>query len=246
MPLKQSLFKEFDVKKLLPIVNALRGYHGHRVIGMDNIPAKGGALVVSNHSLATYDMMLLYGAILQERNRLVRPLMDRLFTKIPFVGEFAESLGARVGNQRNGKILLDQGELISVAPGGMQEALRPSEQKYHLMWEKRKGFVRLAIQSGAPIILAACPRADDIYDVYPSKITEAAYKTFKIPLPLLRGVGLTFLPKPVELIHVVGEPLSPPKEVRGAKKKQEQIDEFHAFVVKKMEDLMAKALKVNT
>lgn len=74
-------FEGFDPVKLLPVVNALRGYHTHQVYGMENIPKEGPAILASNHSLATYDLIMLYGAIYEQTGRMVRPLMDRLFSE---------------------------------------------------------------------------------------------------------------------------------------------------------------------
>ena len=37
------------------VMNRAARYHDHRVEGLEHIPASGPALIVVNHSLATYD-----------------------------------------------------------------------------------------------------------------------------------------------------------------------------------------------
>ena len=127
----------------------------------------------------------------------------------------------------NAKELLEKGELVAVAPGGMREALRPSSERYQILWEKRKGFARLAIKTGAPIVLAICPKADDLYEVYPSRLTKWAYQTFKVPVFLARGLGPSPIPRPVKLAHFVSKPIYPPKFVNDKIKDRMILDRFH-------------------
>lgn len=243
--MEHKLFENFDVKKLLPLVNGLRGYHSHKTHGIEHIPLKGPGLIVSSHSLATYDLLLLFAAILEERSRMVRPMMDRLFTKIPILVDFVEALGARVGSQKNGLHLLARGELVVVAPGGMREALRPSTEKYQLRWQDRKGFIKLAIEAQVPVILTCCPKADDLYEIQESKITEFAYKNLKIPVPIAFGLSFSLIPKPIELHHLINKPIKPPKKMRGKEKFAEQVDDFHGEITEAMEALIKKALTLS-
>jgi hypothetical protein len=60
------------------------------------------------------------------------------------------------------------------------------------------------------MLFAACPAADEIYKVYPSRITDRIYDRFHIPLPLARGIGPTLLPRPVQLTAYLSPLLVPP------------------------------------
>ena len=95
----------------------------------------------------------------------------------------------RMASHGAGEQLLEQGLLVVVAPGGMKEALRPREERYQVKWSDRKGFVRLALRTGAPLVMAACPKADDLYDVVDSDLTRRIYDQFHLPIPMLRGEG---------------------------------------------------------
>jgi 1-acyl-sn-glycerol-3-phosphate acyltransferase len=231
------------IESVYPVINALRLYHRHEVIGLENVPTEGSGLIVCNHSLATYDMSLLMCAIYDQTHRIVRSLIDHTFYKIPFLGELMEVFGSVEGTPENAIKILTEGNLVTVAPGGMSEALRPSSQRYQIRWDRRKGFARLAIQAQAPVILAACPKADDIYQVYPSQISNYIYETFRFPFFLARGVGLSPLPRPVKLIHFLSEPMIPPKPAKSEKTAANQLEKFHKELIVRMEELMAAAIR---
>ena len=66
--------------------------------------------------------------------------------------------------------------------GGWREALGPRDARCEGRWDTRKGFVRLALQAGVPIVLSACPAADDLYDVYGSALTDWIYEQVHVPV----------------------------------------------------------------
>ena len=231
------------VNSILPLVAGMRKYHRHEVVGLERIPKKGSAIIVVNHSLATYDIVLLLSTIYTELHRLPRPLIDRTFFKFPGLGELCNLFGAVQGSQESALRLLARDELITVAPGGMRESLRPMTQRYQIRWDRRKGFARLAMLSGAPVVLAACPKADDMYDVYPSKFTAWVYRQFRLPAPIARGLGLSPIPKPVKLVHYLSKPIKPPPMPDDPEEAKEAIAAFHAKLITNMEKLIGKAIQ---
>lgn len=235
--------REQLIHKVLPIVQAMRRYHRHEVIGLEQVPRDSRVLVVVNHSLATYDIVLLMTAFYTDLKRLPRPLIDRLFFRIPYLGDLTEYFGAVQGSQESARQLLEDDELVTVAPGGMREALRPSSERYQIRWEKRYGFVKLAMETKSPIVLAACPRADDLYEVYNNPLTEFFYNKFKVPIFLARGLGPTPLPRPVKLVHVLSEPMVPPEPGTTERENDKRAKKFHSQLVKRMHALMAEAIQ---
>lgn len=231
------------IDRLIPVLQAARTYHRHEVVGMEHLPKEGAALVVVNHSLATYDIVLLMTAIYSDFGRLPRPLIDRLFFKVPFVGQLATIFGAVQGSQNGATDLLKAGHIVTVAPGGMREALRPSSERYQIRWEKRHGFAKLAMKTQTPIILAACPKADDLYQVYPSHLTAWFYRTFRVPVFIARGIGLTPLPRPVKLVHFLSEPLVPPPWTEDEDKNAAAAEAFHSQLVERMHQLIGDAIQ---
>ncbi|MFK7871836.1 MAG: lysophospholipid acyltransferase family protein [Oligoflexales bacterium] len=230
------------VEKVIPILKFLKFYHQHKVVGLERLPEHGAALVLFNHSLATYDMGLFGYASYEKYGRFPRVLADHFFFKADWMAQLVEGIGGVDGNMDNGLELLKKGELVGIAPGGMRESLRPSSQRYQLLWERRKGFAKMAIQAQVPVIITICPRADDLYDVYPFPMTKAIYKRWKFPFFLARGFGLSLLPRPVQLTHYVSEPIQPPKLPKHKKKQEQVFEEFHQFLVESAQKLLAQAV----
>src|SRR5262249_2871829 len=114
--------------------------------------------------------------------------------RFPPMARALNDIGIIPGDRQTAIDLLKRGELVGLGPGGMREALRSSKSKYQFDWADRLGFVWVSMLSGAPILLAACPSADDIYTVYDTPLTSWAYKNHHLPLPLFRGLGLSVLP----------------------------------------------------
>ena len=200
---------------LEPVIKGLKIYHRYAVSGLDYIPRKGRAIIVVNHSLATYDILMLIHSIYDQTGRLPRPLVDRLIGHIPMLSTITHELGCITGSPENAQQLLAEEQLIVVAPGGMAEAIRPHTQRYQTKWQDRKGFVRLAVNTNSPIILAFCPDSDNLYKVYDTKITRFMYRYLRLPMIIARGLGPTILPRPVKLKHFISEPIIPkqPKKV---------------------------------
>lgn len=233
--------EEFQLK-LLPIFLGLRLYHRHEVHGIENIPAHGPVIVACTHSLATYDIPLLMAAVYEKFQRFPRALIDRAFYRVPGLGSLMEALGCIIGKQEHAQSLLQNGEILYIAPGGMRESLRPSTQRYQILWNRRKGFARLAIETGAPVVLAACPRADDIYTVYETPITKWVYRNFKMPIFIARGVGPTTLPKPIKLDHYLSKPIYPPKKKDDPAAFKRQVYNFHRRLMRHMNQMIHEGL----
>lgn len=188
----------------------IRRYHRHRVEGIEHIPSAGPALLVLHHSLATYDGFLFGIAAYEHTGRLPTALGDDLIFKTPILGEFARKSGIQPASPKAGFRLLGEGHLLFVSPGGMWESLRPSDEARQVRWEGRRGFCRLALRAQVPLILIACPAADDIFSVRKSRVTDVLYRRFKFPLPFMKGRAGMPIPRPVQLTHHVAAPIVPP------------------------------------
>lgn len=226
------------LKKFVPFAEFMKFYHFYRVDGMKHIPTKGRAMILVNHSFATYDILLLSYTILDKLDRLPFGLADSNFYKNELIAQWMLKIGMLEANHENAEAVLAREEILMLAPGGTREAIRPKHEKYQIKWSDRKGFAKLAIKTQTPVILAACPGADNVYDVKPSPITDLAYKFFKFPLAFANGIGNTLLPRPVKLVHYIQAPLSPPAWTGAGEPPQDLIDDFHQLVVREMELLM--------
>ncbi len=235
------------------VVRGLVAYHRHEVRGVENLPREGAAIVVTNHSLATYDSLLLAPHVADHIGRRMIGLVGRELLAAPGLGGIFSQFSA-LGTRENAERLLGVGELILAMPGGMRESIRDARSRYRIDWAGRKGFAYLSLKTGAPIVLAACPRADDIFYVYPNPITPFVYRRLKLPAPLFRGLGPTPIPRPVKLTHHLSEPIFPPTTASAANTSgrasspsrrgdaDAALGDYHARVVSRMDELMREAL----
>ncbi len=224
------------IDRLTGPMNWLARYHRHSVEGIHNMPADGRVLLAVHHSFATYDAVLLAKAIIEETGRVPSALGDNRIFQTPGVRRWARRAGVVPASPEHGEELLRREQLVLVAPGGMREALRPSTERYRVRWDRRKGFVRLAIKTQTPIVLATCPAADDIYSVYEADVTKAAYKRYKMPIPLIRGFGFSLMPRPVRLTHFLSEPLVPPQPHEDDL--ESAVEDFHTEIIGRVNRLM--------
>lgn len=226
------------LKRLGHVITLLQKYHRHEVFGIEKIPQNGRALLLFNHSLATYDIFMFGYQLYLETGRAGCGLGD---SKL-FAFEKSRSLMKKIhgfeAKPETAESLLKQEQLVFLAPGGMREALRPTTESPHVMWEKRKGFVRLALKTQSPVILCACPNADKIFNIYPSFLTKWVYQNFKLPFALARGIGPTLTPRPVKLDHYVSDPILPPKISEDDPNFEKETDQFHIELIEKMESLL--------
>ncbi len=232
------MINEATLKTILPVMHLLKKYHRHEIKHVENVPKSGGALILTNHSLATYDGLLLGLGIYLETSRMPYGLADTNLFTLPFLRDISPKINLVEASHENAEKLLAQDELVCIAPGGMKEAIRSSEHRREIIWHKRTGFARLAVRTQSPIVLAACPNADGIYDVKANSITNFIYENFKLPFVIPRGVGPTLIPRPVKLTHYLSEPLYPPKVDENDESYLDELYDFHERVVKTMREMM--------
>ena len=217
----------------------LSDYHDYKVVGVETVPKEGPLLFVANHSLATYDSGLLYYYLKKNNIRDLRLLADRALFKIPVVRDIVRSYGSLEGNPETARKLLEDGEALLVNPGGMRESLLPSKQRYQLDMNDRKGFARLAIRTQTPVILTACPAADELYHVYDNPITREVYKRLKLPVPVATGRFGTPMPEQVKLTHYLSAPIDPPSF--DGELNDQVVDTFHTRLVTQLQQMMPRA-----
>lgn len=229
------------IHKAIAFFSPLHRYHNYRVEGLENVPPKGPVLMVMHHSFATYDTLLLGATVFKETGRLPRGLGDDRIFQTPWLADKARRVGIVPASPGAGRALLDEGELVGVAPGGMWESIRPRSQAYQIRWDRRRGFCRLALEAQAPMMLAACPAADRIFKLYDNPLTERVYKRWHMPAPVLRGRGLSLMPRRVRLTHHIAPVIVPPEPSPDPAQKKAQIEALHTEACALMRTLLQRA-----
>ncbi|HET8560171.1 MAG TPA: 1-acyl-sn-glycerol-3-phosphate acyltransferase [Marmoricola sp.] len=181
------------------------------VRGAENIPAVGGALVVSNHSGTLPVDGLMTGLMIHDHTgRNLRPLGADLVFKLPVVSQLARKGGATLACNEDAERMLRGGELVGVWPEGFKGIGKPYSERYKLQRFGRGGFVAAAIRTGVPIIPTAVVGAEEIYPLVgniPSlaRLLGLPYIPITPFFPLLGPLGL--LPLPSKWLIEFGEPI---------------------------------------
>jgi 1-acyl-sn-glycerol-3-phosphate acyltransferase len=181
------------------------------VRGADNIPAEGGALVVSNHSgTIPVDGLVTGVSIHDHTGRHLRPLGADLVFRLPIVGEVARKGGATLACNEDAERMLSGGELVGVWPEGFKGIGKPYSDRYKLQRFGRGGFVSAALRTGVPIVPCSVVGAEEIYPLVgniPSlaRLLGVPYIPITPLFPLLGPLGL--VPLPSKWIIEFGEPI---------------------------------------
>lgn len=154
----QPLFQrdpEF-IRRQLSAVTRYVNYFSPEVRGQAHLPASGPALVIGNHSGLFYmpDVWLV-GLEIVRRRGLDQPAYamgyDLLFG-LPMVGPFLRRIGAIPAGGQAAEQGLAHGGLVLVYPGGDREACRPWTERHKVDLGGHRGFVRLALRTGVPVV----------------------------------------------------------------------------------------------
>jgi len=181
--------------------------------GIENIPNVGRALLVCNHSgQLPWDGAMLGTAIYNEHpsQRIVRNLYASWFPRLPFISVLLVKLGQVLANDENGIRLLEQDQLVVVFPEGVKGLGKLYRDRYQLARFGRGGFVRMAIQTGAPIIPVSIVGAEETYVSLKKFPLVPDLTGFPIPpiSPTWPWFGLLGLvPLPTKWFIDIGEPI---------------------------------------
>jgi 1-acyl-sn-glycerol-3-phosphate acyltransferase len=145
---------DYTVAAIAPLLWLYKRYFRVQLYGAENVPSEGRVLVVSNHSgQLPFDAAMIEVALLIDKDppRVARALIERWVPTLPFVSTFMARCGQIVGTPENCRRLLAADEALLVFPEGVRGLNKLFKDRYRL----RKfglGFMRLALESGAPIV----------------------------------------------------------------------------------------------
>jgi 1-acyl-sn-glycerol-3-phosphate acyltransferase len=138
--------------------------------GIENVPAEGGALLVSNHSGALPpDAPMIMQTIRHEHAhpRSVYMLGEHWFKGYPGVSMLVSKMGLVPAHPANAQRLLgDEQRLALVFPEGQKGSRKLYWQRYKLRRFGRGGFVRTAMRAGVPIVPIAVMGAEEAMPIF--------------------------------------------------------------------------------
>src|SRR5512145_1821849 len=197
---------DYALAAIAPLLWLYKKYFRVEVHGVERVPAEGRVLLIANHSgQLPFDAAMLGLSLLVERDppRVARALVERWVPSLPFVSAAYARLGQVVGTPDNCRRLLAAGEAILTFPEGVRGLNKPWSERYRLQPFGR-GFMRLALESGVPIVPVGVVGAEE---QAPALVNLAALARL-LSVPAF-PITPTILPFPLPARHRLwfGEPL---------------------------------------
>jgi 1-acyl-sn-glycerol-3-phosphate acyltransferase len=199
---------------ILPVLRPLyERWFRVETIGVENVPAEGGALLVANHS-GTLPLDALMTVVATHDDlptpRNLRMLAADLVFGMPGFGAVARKAGHTLACNPDAEKLLGAGELVGVWPEGFKGIGKAYADRYKLQRFGRGGFVSAALRTGVPIIPCSIVGAEEIYpkigDLGPiARLLGVPYFPITPTWPLLGPLGL--VPLPSKWYIEFGEPI---------------------------------------
>jgi 2-acylglycerol O-acyltransferase 2 len=127
---------------------------------------------------------------------------------------------------------------MMIALGGAEEFRYMEAGTMDVVIKKRKGFVKIALQTGVDLVPLIGFGENEIFALIKNPIFQPLHKIFhflfKASAPLFKGKVFGILPSRHPLVTVVGKPISVEKVENPT---TEQIEELHGRYLKELQDL---------
>ncbi len=237
----------------VPFIDMLGKVFRAEVRGIERIPS-GKALLVCNHNAGITSMDGFFlGAAWHNRTGGSDPLYflaHDVMVSLPVVGNLLLKLGSIRASHETAARAFERNRKVVVFPGGNYEAFRPYRERYRVDLGGKKGFLKLALVHGVPIVpvvsvgghetFFVLHRGERIAQVTGVKkyLRSESFPIF-LGLPWGIGVGPVFhLPLPAKHTTQVGEPIVLEGYSADDIGKPERLQELYDLVQGRMQELM--------
>ncbi|KAJ5818274.1 Diacylglycerol acyltransferase type 2A [Penicillium riverlandense] len=214
------------------------------------------------HGIISHGAFAAFGTEALGFSKLFPGITNTLLTldanfRIPFYREYALAMGlASVSRESCENILTKGGEdgegmgrAITIVVGGARESLHAQPHTMRLVLKGRKGFVKLAIRTGADLVPVLAFGENDIYEqvrgdqhpiIHKFQMLVKQTMGFTIPLFHARGVfnydvGLMPYRRPMNI--VIGRPIQVMQQSNRDKIGDQYIDQLHSQYVQELQRL---------
>lgn len=233
-----NLDRDVLLYRVLPrwLMELVRKYFRVEIEGLENIPRKGPALITPNHSgYMGIDAALLAHILTQNAKRIPRILTHHFWFLTKTTALPAQKMGFTEATYQNGLEELKKHHLVVIFPEGEAGNFKPTQQMYELQ-EFRRGFVRMALETGAPIVPCIVIGAEE------SQINLSNLKLTKFLKGLVIPLPLNVIPLPVKWKIKFLEPIELPYGKKAAKD-MNLIREISDEIQEKMQDALHNELR---
>jgi 1-acyl-sn-glycerol-3-phosphate acyltransferase len=202
-----------DLLKAKNSINYIYPIYKHyfkvRSFGLENVKDKQ-YMVISNHSGQIAIDGLMIGTLFAlevDPPRLLRPMVERFYTGLPFINKWSSECGSVLGDRENCLNLMEAGQSPLIFPEGVRGVSKSTPDYYHVQ-EFTRGFYRMAIQSGVEILPVAVIGAEEAFPY----VYQAKGVAKKLGLPAL-PISANYFPLPSPMDIYIGEPIKPDSNI---------------------------------
>lgn len=198
----------------LGLSHLMRRWHRYEVTGLEHLPTHGSALIVGYHGRPmALDLVLLQSLIHDRLGYVPHAFAHAGLFKVPVLGRMFSELGMVAGDGPHLDAAVARGEHLIVTPGGTREGLRSHRDTYRVDWGHRRGYLKLALRLGLPIVPVGGSGMDHIWhglfdgNAFAKGLPKFVPEPLRIPVWLGVGpLGLAPLspPWPVKIHQAIG------------------------------------------
>lgn len=181
------------IRRVLLPYKLIRSYCRVAVEGIENIPV-GRCVLAANHTgWLGLDYANLAVTIHTSTGRIPRGVVHEAWFRSRRIGDLARKVGLIPASREVIVRLLNEGRLVVIFPEGEHGAFKEvTEETKYKLYEFRRGFVRAAMATQAPIVPVAIVGGEEANPALGTlKLSD---RLFRLPLPRVRNV----LPYPVK------------------------------------------------
>ncbi|MDQ3036776.1 MAG: acyltransferase family protein [Myxococcota bacterium] len=229
----------------------------HPVVrGLERIPAGPGLYVANHNGGVLFPDAYVLGATIYRRcgmEDLPYVLAHDMAVRTPIANEMMVPLGGVRASPENAHKLFAANRKVLVFPGGDVEALRPYRDRDKIVFGERRGYVRLAIQEGVPIIPSVTAGAhsglfvlDDggrvarFLGIDRSMRVKVCPIVISVPWGLTIGFPPPYVPVPTRMFMEILEPIAFDRSGPEAANDREYVEQCHQRVVGAMQDALTR------
>jgi 1-acyl-sn-glycerol-3-phosphate acyltransferase len=224
------------------------------VEGIENVPASGGALLVSNHSGALPPDAAMLAKAIREEHPHPRPVnitVEHFFKGYPGFSALLPKLGCVAAHPANvHRLLHDEEQLVLVFPEGRKGTEKLYKDRYRLRRFGRGGFVEAAMRARAPIVPACVVGAEESAPVFAQvgllkRVTGLLYFPITPTFPHFGLLGmLGYLPAKFKLRFLEPIEFGPDDSHEDKALVQTVAHEVRARIQESLWDMLAKRKSV--